>query len=453
MLLKYFMVRIGIIGGSGLDNPDLLKEVHEVEINTPFGKPSSPLKLGRLNEIEIVLLARHGREHTIPPTQVNFQANIEALKMAGCTHILATTACGSLKEEIERGDLIILDQFIDFTRHRKVTFHEEFLPHKAVHTPMAEPFNKELREALIKSCEQLNIKFHEKGTVITIEGPRFSSRAESKMFQLWGADVINMSIAPEVILANEAGIPYAAIAMSTDYDCWKTDEEPVSWEAILNIFSKNVEKVTKVLAHSVSKLGENKDDKGIESKTDKIENISDTINSVQELKEIIRTVPNWPKPGIMFRDVTTLIKNPQAFAYVIEQFKQKFSNQNITKIAGIEARGFIFGAALAHQMNLPFVPIRKKGKLPAETVAQEYALEYGTDKIEIHKDAIENKDRVLIVDDLLATGGTSLAACQLVEKLCGEVAGLVFVVNLPELKGAERLTKYNVFSLVDFEGE
>ena len=435
------MVCIGIIGGSGLDNPNLLQEVQEVDIKTPYGEPSSLLKKGRINGTEVVLLARHGKEHTIPPTQVNYRANIHALKMAGCSHILATTACGSLKEEIQRGDLVILDQFIDFTKQRKISFHEEFQPGKAVHVPMVEPFDAKMRQVLIDTCKEQRLRHHEKGTVITIEGPRFSSRAESKMFQAWGADVINMSIAPEAILANEAGIPYAAIAMSTDYDCWKEDEAPVSWDAILKIFAHNVEKVTKVLTESIVKLGEVHPTK------------SSRFSSASDLKEVIRTVPHWPKPGIMFRDVTTLIKDPEAFAYVIQRFREKYQDQKITKIAGIEARGFIFGAVLAQQMNLPFIPIRKKGKLPAETVSQEYALEYGTDKIEIHKDAVNVGDTVLIVDDLLATGGTSSAACRLVEKLGGKVAGCAFVVNLPELKGEDKLKEYQTYCLVEFEGE
>ncbi len=248
------MVKIGIIGGSGLDNPDILKDVKEIEVSTPYGKPTSPLKLGKINDVEIVLVARHGREHTIPPTQVNYRANIQALKDQGCTHILATTACGSLREEIGRGDFIILDQFIDFTRLRKVSFFDEFPPGAAKHTAMAYPYSEDLRKILIETSKELNLKYHEKGTVVTIEGPRFSTRAESEMFRIWGADVINMSIAPETILANEAGIPYAAVAMSTDYDCWKDDEAPVTWDDILEIFGKNVHNVIALLTNAIKKI-------------------------------------------------------------------------------------------------------------------------------------------------------------------------------------------------------
>ena len=248
------MVKIGIIGGSGLDNPEILKDAKDINVDTPYGKPTSPLKLGKINDVDVVLIARHGREHIIPPTQVNYRANIQALKDQGCSHILATTACGSLREDIDRGDLIILDQFIDFTRLRKISFFEEFAPGDMKHTPMADPYSEELRKILIETAKELNLKYHETGTVVTIEGPRFSTRAESNMFRIWGADVINMSIAPETILANEAGIPYAAVAMSTDYDCWKEDEAPVTWEEILEIFGKNVDSVIALLTNAISKI-------------------------------------------------------------------------------------------------------------------------------------------------------------------------------------------------------
>ena len=249
------MARIGIIGGSGLDDPDILQNPEDHDTNTRFGPPSSPLRMGTIAGTEVVLLARHGRRHTVPPSQVNNRANIQVLQEAGCTHILATTAVGSLREEIRRGDLVILDQFIDFTRHRAVTFHEHFAPGEAVHTPMAEPFSSDLRERLIQQVDSLGYRYHPAGTVVTIEGPRFSTKAESHMFRAWGADVINMSIAPEVILANEIGIPYAAVAMSTDYDCWTEDEVPVSWNEIVKVFKENAEKVTKLLVETIRACG------------------------------------------------------------------------------------------------------------------------------------------------------------------------------------------------------
>jgi adenine phosphoribosyltransferase len=172
-----------------------------------------------------------------------------------------------------------------------------------------------------------------------------------------------------------------------------------------------------------------------------------------DLKKHIRTIPHWPKQGIMFRDITTLIKNPEAFRHAIKLFKDRYVDKEINKILGIEARGFIFGAALAYELGLPFVIARKPGKLPAATEKVEYALEYGKDSIEIHKDAIEKGDKVLIIDDLIATGGTLKAAADLVKKLGGEVVELACVIDLPELKGREKLKGYPVFTLVEFEGE
>jgi 5'-methylthioadenosine phosphorylase len=254
--MLFAMVRIGIIGGSGLDDPDILKNPVDEAIGTPYGEPSSPVKRGTIEGTEVCLLARHGRQHTIPPTQVNYRANVEALRALGCSHILTTTAVGSLREEIGRGHFAILDQFIDFTRHRKVTFFEEFDPGKPQHVSTADPFSAELRDLLISGCEELGFDYHPKATVVTIEGPRFSTRAESHMFRAWGADVINMSVAPECALANEAGVPYASIAMSTDYDCWKEDEEPVSWQAVYQIFQENADKVTRLLRLVIPRIKE-----------------------------------------------------------------------------------------------------------------------------------------------------------------------------------------------------
>ncbi|MDD4352933.1 MAG: S-methyl-5'-thioadenosine phosphorylase [Candidatus Nanoarchaeia archaeon] len=239
-------MKIGIIGGSGLDNPELLKDYKEISVSTLYGEPSSTIVKGFIGKIEVMIISRHGKKHEITPSNVNNRANIQALKAEGCTHIIATTAVGSLREEIGRGDFVILSDFIDFTRFRKNTFYDTF-KNGVVHTSLSNPFSEFLRQKAISACKELEIKYHEKGTVITIEGPRFSTRAESLMFRQWGADVINMSIAPEAILAKEAGIDYCAIAMSTDYDCWKTDEAPVSWDDILKIFGQNSEKMKKLL--------------------------------------------------------------------------------------------------------------------------------------------------------------------------------------------------------------
>jgi 5'-methylthioadenosine phosphorylase len=248
------MALIGIIGGSGLDNPDILSNVHDEEVSTPCGEPSSPLKRGTIRGVEVVLLARHGRAHTIPPSQVNYRANIAALKQAGCTAILATTAVGSLREEIGRGDIVILDQFIDWTFLRKRTYHESFEPHNPVHPAMPDPYDARLRSLLIEECKTLGYRFHEKGCVLTEEGPRFATRAESRMFRIWGADVVNMSIATETALANEAGVPYAGIAMATDYDSWRENGDAVTWEEVNKVFAENAERVTKLITSVIPKI-------------------------------------------------------------------------------------------------------------------------------------------------------------------------------------------------------
>ena len=169
----------------------------------------------------------------------------------------------------------------------------------------------------------------------------------------------------------------------------------------------------------------------------------------------IRTIPNYPKPGIMFRDVTTLLKDPIGLRVTVNELVNRYTNMNIDKVAGIEARGFILGAPLAYMLGVGFVPIRKKGKLPAETISQEYSLEYGVDVLEIHKDAINDGDRVLVVDDLIATGGTAQAAIALVQTLGGVVVECAFVVDLPELGGRQVLEalEQKVFTLCEFEGE
>ena len=244
-------IKIGIIGGSGIDDPGIITNAEEVEMKTPYGMPASKLVIGQIDGVDIVVLARHGKSHDIMPTKVPFRANLWALKEIGCTHVIATTACGSLKEEIKPRELVILDQFIDFTKHRDLTFHDKS---EVVHAPMADPFCPKLREALIKVASEQKISHHTKGTMITIEGPRFSTRAESHMFRQWGADVINMSTVPEVILARELGICYASVAMSTDYDAWREGEEAVTWDIILNVMKDNTGNVLKLLREVIKKI-------------------------------------------------------------------------------------------------------------------------------------------------------------------------------------------------------
>jgi 5'-methylthioadenosine phosphorylase len=245
---------IGIIGGTGFEKSGILKNPQKVLVETEYGNPSPFIIHGTIDGKEVALISRHGQDHTITPTHVNNRANIAALKSLGCTHIIATTACGSLREEIKPGDFVIADQFIDFTKHRNNTFYDSFAPGEMMHCPMADPYSPFLREKIFSACENASVSFHRKGTIITIEGPRFSTRAESHMFRSWGADLINMSTAPETALANEAGIPYAVIAISTDYDCWKTGEEPVSIEIVMQNFRKSVDKLSAVLVEVIKSI-------------------------------------------------------------------------------------------------------------------------------------------------------------------------------------------------------
>lgn len=227
-------------------------------METPYGATSSALQRGRLKGQEVVLLSRHGRQHTIPPSQVNNRANLWALQHLGCDRVLTTAACGSLRAEIGRGGIVVPDQFIDFTRHRPITFHESFPPgiENAKHAAMADPFDADLRRVLIAAGRGLGLDVRDGGTILTIEGPRFSTRAESRMFRAWGADLVNMTIAPEAILANELGLAYAVVAVVTDFDSWKEDELPLRVEDLVRVFMDNVHNVTELLLAAVAQLAQ-----------------------------------------------------------------------------------------------------------------------------------------------------------------------------------------------------
>ncbi|ELT92934.1 hypothetical protein CAPTEDRAFT_228522 [Capitella teleta] len=253
-------VKVGIIGGTGLDNPDFIENRQEKYVDTPFGKPSDALILGRIKGIDCVILARHDRKHTLMPTNINYRANIWALKEEGCTHIIATTACGSLQEEYAPGDIVFLDQFIDQTTKRVQTFYDGQLgsPVGVCHVQLAQPFCRHLRGLLVESAKELGIKHHVSGTNVTVEGPRFSSKAESNVFRSWKGSIINMTTVPEVILAKEAGISYASIALVTDYDCWREEEgaEHVSVEMVMKTFRQNVDKAKNLILTTIPKVVE-----------------------------------------------------------------------------------------------------------------------------------------------------------------------------------------------------
>jgi 5'-methylthioadenosine phosphorylase len=246
-------MKIGIIGGSGLDDPDIMKNLQTRSCPTIYGEIT--IRSGTLKHAEIVFVPRHGIDHQYSPTHVNYRANIQACRDFGVDGIIATNACGSLKAEIGRGDFIVPNQFIDFTKHRINTFHDDFSGGMH-HEVMADPFDPKLSSLLYSVASEMGFRVHQDKTLVTIEGPRFSTRAESRMFIMWGADIINMTVATEAALAKEAGIPYAVIAMSTDYDCWKEDERMPAWQDILAVFHKNVDNVKKILLETIYRLSE-----------------------------------------------------------------------------------------------------------------------------------------------------------------------------------------------------
>ncbi|XP_052827232.1 S-methyl-5'-thioadenosine phosphorylase [Octopus bimaculoides] len=249
-------VEIGIICGSGLQELDFLKDKYEKDVTTPFGKPSQTLTCGTVEDVQCVILSRHGAKHTIMPTLVNYRANIHALKEEGCTHILATTACGSLQESISPGDIVVLDQFIDRTTKRCPTFFDgsDIAPKGICHLEMHTPFSPKLAKLLHDTSTKLGYKTHPTGTVVTIEGPRFSTRAESKMFRTWGGHIINMTTVPEVILAKELAMCYSSIALVTDYDSWRENEDGVSVDTVLKTFKENAVKAENILKSVIPEI-------------------------------------------------------------------------------------------------------------------------------------------------------------------------------------------------------
>ena len=240
---------IGIIGGTGLYDPKLLKNVEEVTVDTPYGAPSDSITIGELSGRRVAFLPRHAKKHTIRPTDVNSRANIFALKKLGVQRILAPSAVGSLKEDYKPGEIVFVDQFIDRTTKREQSF---YTGKKVCHISVAEPMCPELRQTLIAIAKDIGIRAHDTGTYICIEGPRFSTKAESRLFRSWGADVIGMTLVPECVLAREAEICYASIATVTDYDVWK--DHAVSADEVVATMKASVEKVKRIILEAVARL-------------------------------------------------------------------------------------------------------------------------------------------------------------------------------------------------------
>jgi 5'-methylthioadenosine phosphorylase len=246
-------IRIGIIGGSGLYNMDGLKKVKQVAVRTPFGAPSDRLVTGEFEGVQVVFLPRHGRGHCIPPHQVNYRANICALKMAGVSRVVSVSAAGSMKEEIEPGHLVVPHQYFDRSICRARTFFEDGI---CAHVGLADPICLNLAATVAACARRTGAVVHEGGTYICIDGPTFSTRAESTIFRSWGVDVVAMTGLPEARLAREAELCYSTLALSTDYDCWHEAEEDVSANLVVEVMAKNVEKSREFLKYVIPAAAE-----------------------------------------------------------------------------------------------------------------------------------------------------------------------------------------------------
>lgn len=240
---------IGIVGGYGLHESVRLENVEEKSISTKFGEPSSPIITGKFQNQSVAFLARHGKNHSINPSNVNYRANIGAFKQLGVTHILSISAVGSLQENIHPGELVVLDQFIDRTTKRIQTFYDD---EKVCHISVAEPFCPYLRSIIISDLQNRKVSFHSKGIYVCIEGPRFSTKAESKLFQSWNAHVVGMTLVPESVLAREAEMCFASVALVTDYDSFK--EKPVSADEIIKTMKQNTQKSKGLLESVIPKI-------------------------------------------------------------------------------------------------------------------------------------------------------------------------------------------------------
>ena len=242
---------IGIIGGSGIDQIEGLTGSRWEQVSSPFGDPSDELLFGKIDNIPIVFIPRHGRGHRIPPTAINYRANIDAIKRAGATDIISFSAVGSLKEQYVPGHFVLVDQFIDRTFARKKSFFDEGC---VAHVSFSHPIALRLQKALYESCKELHIDAHMNGTYVCMEGPQFSTLAESMLYRSWGCDVIGMTNMPEAKLAREAELPYATVGMVTDYDCWHPEHESVSVEGVIKVMEQNKHNANLLLKHVLAGL-------------------------------------------------------------------------------------------------------------------------------------------------------------------------------------------------------
>lgn len=250
-------VKIGIIGGSGLYKMEALKEVEEIRVDTPFGPPSDALIVGTLEGVRVVFLARHGRDHQLIPSQLPFRANIYAMKSLGVEYLISASAVGSLKEEVKPLDMVVPDQFIDRTKNRISTFFGDGI---VAHIAFGDPVCGELAGILadaVASLELPNVTLHRSGTYICMEGPAFSTKAESNLYRSWGGSIVGMTNLPEAKLAREAEIAYATLALVTDYDCWHPEHDSVTVDLIIANLQANAVNAQKVIRETVRRLSEN----------------------------------------------------------------------------------------------------------------------------------------------------------------------------------------------------
>jgi 5'-methylthioadenosine phosphorylase len=248
------MGKIGIIGGSGLYKIEGIKDIKQVEIETPFGEPSDKFTVGNIEGKEVVFLPRHGIGHCISPSEINYRANIFGMKKLGVERIISVTACGSLKEQIKPLDFVVVDQFVDRTNHaRNMTFFEKGI---VAHIVFAHPICEELSQVVYEAGKALKLNMHKGGTYINMEGPAFSTLAESNLYRSWGIEVIGMTNMPEAKLAREAEICYSTLACVTDYDCWHPQQESVTIDMVIQNLSKNIENAKKIISETIRKLSE-----------------------------------------------------------------------------------------------------------------------------------------------------------------------------------------------------
>ena len=342
--------------------------------------------------------------------------------------IIFTGVAGALNPNLKINDIVISKDSVQHDINAKeLGFEKGQVPFSDL---MFFNASEEMRKVACSVADSFNLKAIE-GRILTGDQFITSKELSSSLRKEFNGDCVDMESAAVAHVCELNNVPHLIIRSISD----KADHSaPVDFKKFCKEASKNSFLLVKQLIYS----------------------LKETNSAVSfDVKSKIRTVPNWPKKGIMFRDITTLLKDKGGFNHLIDLLVERYQRMDIDAVAGIESRGFITGAVLANRLGLGFILIRKAGKLPAETVFEEYNLEYGKDKIEMHKDAIEKGDKILVVDDLIATGGTALAACNLIKKLDGQVIEVSFIINLSDLDGKNKLESagFKTFSLVDFDGE